>query len=738
MKGTISDASSGEPLPYANIITDKSIGKTATENGRFELSLKPGSHSINFSYLGYLPLTEKLVLREGQTIHLNIRLKASVMELEQTVVSAGRYQQKLSELAISMEILKPALIENTLATSIEQSIERLSGVDIIDGQANIRNGSGWSYGAGSRVLVLVDDIPMLAADAGDAKWNFLPIEEIDQVEVLKGASSALYGSAALNGVIHVRTAWPGAIPTTKVNVFGGIYDKPARDEWLWWSGMNPILGGGSFYHSQRFGNLDLVISGNAFNDPGYREENYEERYRGSLKVRYRDKKIKGLSYSLQSSLMHTDILDFLLWKDADSGALRQSPGTITHNKGLRFYVDPSIVYYNPNGGKHQLKARYFHTRNSFPFDPAKDNEADWHFSEYQYYRNFNESFNLTAGASTSYTHSNAALFGDHTMYQMAIFTQGEKRWGKLSLSLGARWELNQLDTAPAESRPVFRAGANYALAKYTFLRTSFGQGYRYPSIAEKHTLTSVGGLNIFPNPRIGSESGWSAEAGIKQGFKLGSWEGIVDLAGFWTEYQNMMEFFFGFYDTLTYLPINENLTIQNAGFQARNIGKARISGIEVVLAAKGNIQKMPVQLMLGYTYTYPIDLNEDSIYRAGKATDDNILKYRYFHSLKGDIQLSKAKATLGFSLRYTSFLANIDRVFVDPFLGELILPGYPGYREDHFNEGNLVVDFRFSYQILHSLKASMVINNLLNHENIGRPGDILPPRHILLRLDYRI
>jgi iron complex outermembrane receptor protein len=73
-----------------------------------------------------------------------------------------------------MEILKPSLIENTNTVSLEQAIERLPGVDIIDGQANIRNGSGWSYGAGSRVLVMVDDIPMLAADAGDAKWNYLP------------------------------------------------------------------------------------------------------------------------------------------------------------------------------------------------------------------------------------------------------------------------------------------------------------------------------------------------------------------------------------------------------------------------------------------------------------------------------------------------------------------------------------------------------------------------------------
>ena len=61
-------------------------------------------------------------------------------------------------------------------------MEQVPGVTIIDGQANIRGGSGFSYGAGSRVLLLVDDLPMLAADAGDIKWSFLPVENLEQVE----------------------------------------------------------------------------------------------------------------------------------------------------------------------------------------------------------------------------------------------------------------------------------------------------------------------------------------------------------------------------------------------------------------------------------------------------------------------------------------------------------------------------------------------------------------------------
>lgn len=734
VSGVIRDAQTAEALPFVNILINQGQGRTAGENGQFEVRLSPGAYTLIFSSVGYQKHTEKISLKDGQSLQLQVRLQPMVLQLEQTVVSAGRYQQKLSELTVSMEILKPSLIENTNTVSLEQAIERLPGVDIIDGQANIRNGSGWSYGAGSRVLVMVDDIPMLAADAGDAKWNYLPVEEIEQVEILKGASSALYGSAALNGVINVRTAWPGATPVTRIVATTGFYDQPRRDAWSW-DKQPRILGGGSFYHARRMGNMDLVLSGHAFNDPGYRENNYEGRYRAGLKWRYRDPKVKGLTYSLNTGFMYSNILDFLLWKDADSGALRQNPGSITHNNGRRLHVDPAILYYSPSGARHQLKGRYFLTRNIFPYDVAKDNEAQWHFMEYQYYRKILPSLDFNFGTSGSYTRSNAALFGDHTASQFAVFAQADKHWGRLSSSLGARWERNQLDDAKAESRPVFRAGVNYKLLEYTFLRASFGQGYRYPSIAEKHTLTSVSGLNIFPNPRITSEYGWSAEAGLKQGLKLGEWEGFIDLAAFYTQYEDMMEFFFGFYDTLTFLPITENFTLKNMGFQARNIGRARISGFEVVLAGKGQVFNIPLTLMLGYTYTYPIDLNTDSTYRAGKAEENNILKYRYFHTIKADIQLNPGRFSMGMGLRFNSFISNVDRVFVDPFLGELILPGYRTYREENNGKPNISLDIRAAYKVGAFVRIGLNANNITNNENIGRPGDVLAPRQFMLRCE---
>ena len=108
---------------------------------------------------------------------------------------------------------------------------------------------------------------------------------------------------------------------------------------------------------------------------------------------------------------------------------------------------------------------------------------------------------------------------------------------RLKVSSGLRWEINTLNQEVFLALPVLRAGFNYQAAEATFLRTSFGQGYRFPSVAEKFVDAKTGGLNIFPNPDLDPENGWSAEIGIKQGFILGSWSGFADLALFWTEYE---------------------------------------------------------------------------------------------------------------------------------------------------------------------------------------------------------
>ena len=294
IKGKISDSKSKETIVGASIVVDDTTGTVTDVSGNYFFKTTEGKHKVEFKSLEFKSLLMMIDIKSNDTLSNDIVLVADSKQLGIVVVSAGKFEQNLSEVTVSMEVLKPSLIENKSLQSIENAVDQVPGVNVLDGQANIRGGSGFSYGAGSRVLVMVDEMPMLTADAGDVKWTFLPVENCEQIEVIKGASSALYGSSAINGVINFRTGYAKDEPETKIHFYGGYYDNPRRKEIIWWQDGNPTYGGMNFYHAQKIKQFDIVVGGNLYNDEGYRYLETEQRYRANTNLRYRfTKKLQG-------------------------------------------------------------------------------------------------------------------------------------------------------------------------------------------------------------------------------------------------------------------------------------------------------------------------------------------------------------------------------------------------------------------------------------------------------------
>ncbi len=749
IKGTVTNVKTKETLPGVNITISSTVGVTSDQNGNFEIKVDPGKVKLTYSFLGFSVIEKTYEVKSGDVVNENIAMTEESMVIEGVVVSAGKFEQKLSDVTVSMAVLKPQMLESQNANDVTEVLRKVPGLDITDCQPSIRGGSGYSYGAGSRVLLLVDDLPILTPDAGDAKWNFIPLENIAQIEVLKGASSALFGSSALNGVINVRTNFPKDKPVTKFSVNTGIYMNPHRKEMIWWGSNRPGFTGMNFLHSQKFGQVDLVIGANGYLNNSYRESEGETHGRVNVNFRYRNKKIEGLSYGLNANYMYQDKTDFFLWQDADTGAWRQASNAVSRNKGSRMNFDPYLVYFNKHGAKHSLRTRYFRATNVFKEDPSKNNSADMVYAEYQFHQKIKNKWDLTTGILGSYGESKAELFGNHYNLNASVYLQFDFLFfKKLNFSIGARAEYCRIDTAQTESNyaliftkdtislpiwPVFRAGLNYHLFKYTFLRLSYGQGYRFPTIAEKFIKASVGSLNIFPNTGLKPETGWNAELGIKQGIKMGKhWNGYIDLAGFWTEYSNMMEFTFGVYVQDTAI----GPQISDIGFKSINVGHARITGFDLTFTGQGRLFTLPTTILLGYTYTNPIDLVTDSAYLANKSTADNILKYRYYHSVKGDIEFDLGLFIVGVSYSYTSNMINIDKKFegelIEGWTNTAILPGLKEYRAKH-DKGYHILDLRVGFTPTETSKFNLLVKNVLNTEYMSRPGFIEAPRNIALQ-----
>ncbi|MBK6610791.1 MAG: TonB-dependent receptor [Sphingobacteriales bacterium] len=799
--GKIANKATNDPLPFINVTTyiNKKLRGTQTDfDGNYELRLPPGSYTISYSSVGYVTYSTEVNIPDkgnsNNSINLNAQLEEEKALLETVVVSGSKYAQKLSEQIVSLEVLKPGIIENSNNKQLDEALQKVPGVDVIDDQANIRGGSGFSYGAGSRVMLLMDDLPILTADSGLPFWDFLPIENLSQVEIIKGASSALYGSAAMNGIVNLRTAYPKNTPETKISIFNGIYQKPSgnitndvawnadgtaqidsdgdtvRQQKAWWGNKAPVEAGFSISHRRKIDNLDLVTGAYFLSSDTWRQHDYQRRGRVNANLRYRLPSINGLAIGVNINAMLNRSGTFLIWNrdNTSNGTISKGqPGYVgeagsyqlwsstppINGRGQKLTIDPFVEYFNKSGGRHKLLGRYY--RNYNRNDTDQSTLSDILYGEYQYQQQYkNAGLTITAGIVTTQTKANAELYtsdsfptGKFNASNLAGYLQLDKKLGKrLNASVGGRYERNTIEEE-TEAKPVLRAGLNYHPLSYTFIRASFGQAYRFPTIAEKYLNTALGSANfanknvpigIYPNFNLKSETGWTAEIGIKQGFKVGDWQGFLDVACFRSEYYDMMEFTFGASDPLRkilvatgYWPELDTSVISipvnfGIGFQSINIGDTRISGIDASIAGEGNLFGFPTTLLAGYTYINPQFQNFNKVERMLSSSDKNVLKYRYRHTAKTDIETKLGKVSIGLSMRYFSFMEAIDQAF------NLLIPGVEKYR-DEFNDGNFIYDMRLLFHLTNNSTLTLICNNLFNHEYSMRPALIEAPRQFQLK-----
>ena len=774
LKGVVRDSLSHEPLFGASVIHAPGKGVATDMSGAYSLPLPFGEYTITFSCVGYTAVTRRVVLSEANSWNLDVDMRPSTTQLEMVVVSAGRFEQRVGEVTQSLSVIRPDLLRNKNSVSLNEALDQVPGVVIIDEEPQIRAGSGFSYGAGSRVQVLVDDIPILSGDIGRPNWSFLPIENLEQVEVIKGASSVLYGSAALSGVINVRTAFPRETPSTKTTVFSGFYDAPANARARWWGDNNPVFSGANFSHARRFGKFDLVLGGNAFADNGFigpeplpadtiaadplrtGPGGYENRIRFNVGTRWRNGKVKGLSYGINANAMKSRSTSVFIWNDITDGLYRPKPGTVTRTRGTQYYVDPFVDYLSKKGTRHTLRTRMH--RQEFDNDNDQSNANRTLHAEYQVQQRFNlfgETV-ATAGVLWREVRSEALLYqgniegdGVNEAVNTGAYLQLDKKlFEKLALSAGMRYERFVVADAEA-AQPVFRAGATYQLMRATYLRASYGQGFRFPTIGERFISTSVGSLRIYPNPDLAPEKSWNVEGGLKQGFKIGGFMGYVDAVVFQQDFEQFVEFTFGQWGAPPYTVGN----LFGLGFKSVNTGGARVTGYEFELAGKGSIGAVELSTLMGYTSTLPVSTTPSQVYAAPTTanspfppstylntsfdTTDNVLKFRIQQLFRLDLQAKYKRVSLGGSVRYNSHVRNIDEAFISLDDSGLLSTGVREWMESH-RTGDTIVDARAAVDITPQLRAAVIVNNLMNRSYSLRPLSIEAPRSVQVQLSLNM
>jgi len=715
IRGIITDKNSHESLIGVYVIYGKHLGTTSDVKGFYSINTGDNKVSITFQLIGYESVTKEVIISTNDTVELNIGMEMKTLEIDQIVISADKIEKRIAELSVSMDVIKPSFLSDNHITDAREIINRTPGIEVMDGQASVRGGSGFSYGAGSRVLALIDGLPMLSADAGNIKWQYLPLESLGQIEIIKGASSVLYGSSALNGIINFRTADATNVPVTQFFTEAGIYDKPGNQNWVWWDTPR-VFSTISFSHLRKSGKTDLGIGGNIFIDEGYRRLNGEKLARINLKLKHYNGKVDGLYYGINVNAGYNSKKDFVLWENAETGALKQSPSTANEYHGTFLTVDPYISLKSADRFQHDLKMRLQSTLNRLPESEQNNSDANSLYAEYQLWYRLLDFLDLTAGISENYSKVKSNFFGDHSEFNIAGFAQFEIRpLYRLKAVAGLRIENYSLDGINDRIVPIIRAGLNWQAADFTFLRASYGQGYRFPSIAEKFASTTIGSIRIVANPDILSESGWSTEIGVKQGVLLGNITGQADLSIFFLQNSNMIEYMFGAYP-------------EGFGFMATNVEQSRIYGAETELLLSRTFGEFLTTMSGGYTFMYPVEFNKYT-----HQNTDTYLKYRRKHSGIFSVDTQRKKLKIGLSLYIKSKILNID----DVFISTPILPGFGDYWAGH-NTGYITLDGNIGYKLNDKFTLSLAVKNITNTEYMGRPGDIQPQRNFSLRFSGKI
>ena len=200
-----------QPIPGANIkIVGESIGSATDFDGKFLLSTtKTPPFSVEVSSIGFA--TKKVEVTRNNQV-LNVTLAEEETRLNEIVISASRTPERVLESPVTIERMSLQEIKNTTSPSFYEGLENLKEVHFNTSSLNFKsiNTRGFATVANTRFMQLVDGMDNSSPALNFVLGNLIGVSELDvqSVELLPGASSALYGANAFNGILFMNSKSP--------------------------------------------------------------------------------------------------------------------------------------------------------------------------------------------------------------------------------------------------------------------------------------------------------------------------------------------------------------------------------------------------------------------------------------------------------------------------------------------------------------------------------------------------
>ncbi|MBN1542121.1 TonB-dependent receptor [candidate division KSB1 bacterium] len=689
--GRVIDADTREPLPGANIqILGTLRGASADPDGRFEIDrIPPGIYTVRVSMIGFRAHSvENIRVQPQRSTELTAELQQTAIQFDPIVVLAGKTQQRLDQASVSISVVSSSEIERRNPMDLQQALESAPGVHFVGNQINIRGSTGYTFGAGNKVLLLLDGVPVHASDTGEFNWDMLPPLDVEQIEVLKGAGSTLWGSSALGGVVNVITKDPSPQGKLMFSASAGRYDKPVFSEWSWTDPDRLHYTRTDVSYSRRYKSLGLRISVGRFATTGYTELGDAQKSNLTGKVDYRF--ANGIKWTGFAAYSHIDRGFFVQWF-GQNDPYQVDPKNLD-NRAKTHQISAYSKLAIPFSARFAINLRASFVRtlmgNQFGqgagFNPAIGQgfevQADWIPQS---------NHTLTAGVQVQYDAGSTKYFGDHTGYFIGPYLQDEwKIGGDLRLTAGFRYDRYQLIDGQKEDLFSPRLGLNWQPWESTSLRASVGSGFRAATIVERFLELSVMNFKIIANPDLKSESSWAYDLGFRQ-YLTPNWN--IDLSLFNNEYWEMVE---------------AHLDLIRGQIQFRNIPRATIRGVEATSNLSSEVA------LLGRSWIPALQLSLTAMDHRDRQWDE-ALPYRPKVLASAKASLKTGAVQVEIDYRYA---ARIDAVKVYPINDRVPMK---------------FVDGRVSWR-WKSYSLQLGINNIFQYNYAPMESNLMPMRHVTI------
>ncbi len=219
--GGVKSESTGKHIPFVNIIVKgTNIGTTTDISGHYKLTDLPvGKNIVIASAIGYKKQEKEVVMEKEKAKELFFLLEEDIFQLEQVVVTGTRTKHYIKEVPIRIEVITAKEIETKNANNLFQVLEGTPGIRV-EQQCQFCNFTMIRMqGLGAEhTQVLINGQPMYSGLAGVYGLQQISTVDIERVEVIKGACSALYGSSAVAGAINIITKEPSLAPSIKLDL----------------------------------------------------------------------------------------------------------------------------------------------------------------------------------------------------------------------------------------------------------------------------------------------------------------------------------------------------------------------------------------------------------------------------------------------------------------------------------------------------------------------------------------